>query len=80
MYVYIYICMCIYIYNIEASQVALVEKNLLVNAGGIRDMGLIRKIPWRREQQPTPIFLAGESPWTEEPRRLQSIGSQGVRH
>ena len=27
----------------------------------------VRKIPWRRAQQPTPVFLSGESPWTEEP-------------
>ena len=33
-------------------------------------------IPWRRAWQPTPIFLAGESPWTEEPGGLQSMGSQ----
>ena len=24
------------------------------------------KIPWRRAWQPTPVFLPGESPWTEE--------------
>ena len=35
---------------------------------------------WRRAQLPTPIFLPGESPWTEEPGRLQSMGSQRVRH
>jgi len=23
------------------------------------------KIPWRRTWQPTPVFLPGESPWTE---------------
>jgi len=33
-------------------------KNTLANAGGLRDMGLI---PWRRAQQPTPVFLLGES-------------------
>ena len=38
------------------------------------------KIPWRRSWQPTPIFLPGESPWTEKPRRLQSIGLHGVGH
>ena len=27
----------------------------------------------------TPMFLPGESPWTEEPGGLQSIGSQRVR-
>ena len=28
------------------------------------------KIPWRRAWQPTPVFLPGESPWTEEPGGL----------
>ena len=37
-------------------------------------------IPWRRAWQPTPIFLPGESPWTEEPDGLQSMGSQRVGH
>ena len=40
---------------------------------------LVGKIPWRRAWQHTPVFLPGESPWTEEPGRLQSIGSQSVR-
>ena len=40
----------------------------------------VRKIPWRREQQPTPVFLPEESPWTEEPGGLQSMGSQRVGH
>ena len=39
----------------------------------------VGKIPWRTEQQPTPVFLPGESPRTEEPGRLQSMGSQRVR-
>jgi len=30
----------------------------------------IGKISWRRAQQPTPVFLPGESPWTEEPGGL----------
>ena len=29
---------------------------------------------------PTPVFLPGESPWTEEPGGLQSMGSQRVAH
>ena len=29
---------------------------------------------WAITWQPTPVFLAGESPWTKEPGRLQSIG------
>ena len=40
----------------------------------------IRKIPWRRAWQPTPVFLPGESPWTEEPGGLQSMRWQRVRH
>ena len=28
----------------------------------------------------TPVFLPGESQWTEEPGKLQSMGSQRVRH
>ena len=40
----------------------------------------VRKIPWRRAWQPTPVFLPGQFPWTEEPGRLQSTGSQRVRH
>ena len=39
-------------------------KNLPVNAGDIRDVGLIptiRKIPLKRAWQPIPVFLPGES-------------------
>ena len=39
----------------------------------------VSKIPWRRAQQPTPVFLLQESQ-TEEPGWLQSIGLQRVRH
>ena len=41
---------------------------------------LVGKIPWRRAWRPTTVFLPGESPWTEEPGVLQSMGSQRVRH
>ena len=34
----------------------------------------IGKIPWRRAWQPTPVFLPGESPWTEEPGGLHPPG------
>ena len=46
-----------------ASQVVLVVKNSPVNAGYIRDVGLIPGLgrsPWRRAQQPTSVFLNGE--------------------
>ena len=40
----------------------------------------VGKIPWRRAWQPTPIFLPGVFPWTEEPGGLQSLVSQRVGH
>ena len=40
--------------------------------------GLARGL--RRAWQPTSVFLPGESPWAEEPGRLQSMGSQRVGH
>ena len=30
----------------------------------------VGKTPWRRAWQPTPVFLPGESPWTEELGRV----------
>ena len=36
--------------------------------------------PLEEAWQPTPVFLPGESPWTEEPGGLQSMASQRVRH
>ena len=40
----------------------------------------VGKVPWRQKWQPTPVFLPGESPWTEEPGGLPSMGSQRVGH
>ena len=43
------------------------------------DLGLIPGLGrWKRAWQPTPVFLPGESPWTEEPGGLQSMGCQRV--
>ena len=39
----------------------------------------VGKIPWRRAWQRAPVFLPGESPWTEEPGGLQFMGSQRDR-
>ena len=42
----------------------------------------VRSLGWQdpleEAWQPTPVFLPGESPWTEEPGELQSMGSQRV--
>ena len=63
----------------QASPVVLVVKNPLANAGRHKRCGFdpwVGKISWRRAWQPTPVFLPGESPWTEEPGGLHSMGSQ----
>ena len=47
-----------------ASQVVLVVKNPPGNAGRHQRRRFdpwVRKLPWRRAQQPTPVFLPGES-------------------
>ena len=36
----------------------------------------VGKIPWRRKWQPTPLFLPGKIPRTEEPGGVQSTGAQ----
>ena len=38
------------------------------------------KIPWRRAWWSTSVFLAWRIPWTEEPGRLQFMGSCRLRH
>ena len=72
--------MCIYFLTF---QVVLVVKNQAANAGDTRDAQFdpwVWKTPWRRAWQPTPVLLPGESPWTEEPGGLQSIGLQRLGH
>ena len=67
-----------------APHVALVVKKLPADAGDIRDTGSLPG--WERSPgggPGTPLqwgFLPGESPWTEEPGRQQSIRWQRVGH
>ena len=56
------------------------DKESTCNEGDLGSIPGLGKIPRRRAWQPTPGFLSGESPWTEEPGGLQSMGSQRVRH
>ena len=65
-----------------ASQVMLVVKNLLANAGDIRDLGSILGLGRspRGGHATHSSILVWRIPQTEEPGRLQSIGSQRVRH
>ena len=55
----------------RASQVVLVVKNL-------PNLGC--EDPLKKETAPHSSTLAWKIPWTEEPHRLQSIGSQRVGH
>ena len=57
-------------------------KNPPANAGDVRDVGLIPGLgrsPGGEHGNPLQI-LAWRIPWTEEPGRLQSMGSQIVGH
>ena len=60
----------------HVSLVVQMVKNQPANAG---DLGPIPGLG-RRAWQPTPVFLPGESPWTEELGGLQSMGSQRGGH
>ena len=61
----------------------LVIKNPSANSGDTRDKGLIPgsgRSPGGGNANPLKCILAWRIPWTEEPGRLQSIGSQRARH
>ena len=56
---------------------------VLKNMPAMQEMQ-VRSLGWedplKKEWQPTPVFLPGKIPWTEEPEGLQSKGLQRVRH
>ena len=63
----------------RASQVVLAVKNLSANAGDIKRHRFdpwVRKSPWRRAWQPTPVFLPGKS---HGQRSLTGYSPQGCR-
>ena len=76
----IYSIVYMYMYHIFwASLMAQMVKNhLQCRISGFDPW--VRKIPWRKAWQPTPVFLPEESPWTEKPDGLPSMGSQRVGH
>ena len=65
---------------LEGSQVALVVKNPPANARDVRDMGSVPGLGRspRGGHATCSSILAWRIPWTEEPRRLQSLGSHTV--
>ena len=66
----------------RASQGVLVVKNLPVNAGDARHAvpSLGWEDPLEEGMATHSSILAWNIPWTEEPGRLQSMGSQRFRH
>ena len=53
-----------------ASQIVLVVKNPLANAGDTKDAGSSPGVPWRRAWQYALVFLPGESHGQKEPGGL----------
>ena len=60
----------------------LVVKNLLANAGAVKDTGrsLDREDPLEEGMATHSSILAWRIPWTEEPGGLHSTGLHRVRH
>ena len=71
--IHICVCICICIYGLPWW---LRWERIPLKCGRPVFDPWVGKIPWRRAQQSTPVFLPGESPWTEDPGRLQSMGLQ----
>ena len=62
-----------------ASLVALIVKNPpAMQETWVRSLGW--ENPLEKDRLPTPVFLPGESPWTEELGGLQTIVPQRVGH
>ena len=57
-------------------------KNPPTSVADIRDMGLIPRLrrPLEKGMAAHSSVLAWKIPWTEEPGRLQSMGSQRIGH
>ena len=67
--------------SIGISLVAQEVKKSVCNAGVAGDPGSIpwvRKIPWRREWQPTPVFLPGEFRGQRSLRGYSPLGHKDV--
>ena len=55
-------------------------KESACNVGDLGSSPVLGRFLGGKSEQPIPVFLPGESLWTEEPGGLQSLGSQRVRH
>ena len=78
----IYFSICIYPYPLEIiflSNEGLPSWLRLCKESAC-SMGDLGSIPGFGKYTGTPVFLSGESPWTEESGGLKSMGLQRVRH
>ena len=71
-------CLLLYSFETEASLVAQMVESTC-NAGDLCLIPRLGRSPGGGHGNHS-AFLPGEYPWTEEPGRLQSMGSQRVRH
>ena len=55
-------------------------KESTCNAGDLDSIPGLGRSPGRGHGNPLQYSYLGESPWAEEPGRLQSMGSERVRH
>ena len=65
-YVRLYVFLGYFTVSVYGSRVAQLVKNLPAMQETLVRF-LDRKLPWRRDRLPTPVFLSGESLWTENP-------------
>ena len=67
--------------KLRTSLVAQGVKNLPATwATWVRSLGWEGTLAATWAWQPAQVFLPGESPWTEKPARLQSMGLKRIRH
>ena len=59
---------------------SLAGKESACNEGDLSSIPGLGRSHGGRHSNPIPVFLPGESPWTEEPGRLQSMRLQRVGH
>ena len=77
--IYIYICMYVYTHTHTGFSGGSAEKNLpTMQEMQVRSLGW--EDPLEKEMATHSSIIAWRIPWTEEPSKLQSMGSQGVGH
>ena len=65
-------------YPLQYSQASLAAQ-IVKNLPAVRETW-VRSLGWEDHVEELRMFLPRGSPWTEMPGRLQSVGSQRVRH